>query len=155
MSTGRRAPLFAAGSLLLVFFVAVLLVCLLGLSVVVAELRKDPLLRAAEQSVSERAQRLSRKLSMSRVDDPPAGHTAQIVAVIEGRERTELGLAGRVYLVDVDDDDGRVEAIVDEYVPSGGGWFSDGGEVSVCVRWDVHRKSAVYSDITAKTIPCP
>ena len=131
-----------------------MMVCLFVVRVVM-EIRKDPLQSTGEHVFSQRAQRLAREVSLLPADDPPTGHVDRIVAAIEGGERTHLGLAGRVYLVDVYDDSGRVEAIFTEYVQSGGGWLAEEGEATVCVRWDLYRKSAVYSDITTRTVSCP
>ncbi|WP_326552510.1 hypothetical protein [Micromonospora sp. NBC_01813] len=152
----RRHQLFGPiGVVVLVLCGAVtMMVCLFAVRVV-TEIRKDPLQSTGEHVFSQRAQRLAREVSLLPAEDPPAGHVDRIVAAIEGGERTHLGLAGRVYLVDVDDDFGRVEAIFIEYVQSGGGWLADEGEATVCVRWDVERKSAVYSDITARAVSCP
>lgn len=155
MPTRPRKPLGAVASLLLVLCGVVAVSGTLCLTGIVLELRKDPLQQTGERVFADRAQRLSREVSLLPADDPPAGHVIRIVATVEGRERTELGLTGRVYLVDVSGDHGRVEATFTEDVSSGGGWFYAEGEVTVCVRWDLHRKSTVYSDITARAVSCP
>ncbi|MDG4772279.1 hypothetical protein [Solwaraspora sp. WMMD792] len=155
MPSRPRKPLGAAASLLLVFCGVVAISCTLCLTAAVLEFRKDPLQQSGARVFADRAQRLSREVSLLPADDPPAGHVIRIVATVEGRERTELGLTGRVYLVDVHGDHGRVEAMFTEDVSSGGGWFYAEGEVTVCVRWDLHRKSTVYSDITARAVSCP
>jgi hypothetical protein len=155
VSTRRRSP-GPAGVALLVLGGVVAIAGCVCLSAVVIELRKDPLQRAGEESIRQTARKLSRELDQRPVDDPPGGHVEMIVAAVEGRDERYQRLPpdGHVYLVEVDGDHGRVQAIFTKYVQSGGGLFSRSGEVTVCVRWDVRRVSAVYSDVTARTVSC-